>query len=236
VRQWDFILSPRVGLESAKILAVKKTVARCFALCEWTSSLSWPSTPSRREGIMSKTRSSKSPDLNVLGNLDSSVTSRRTALPPSSVTVTTPISASLISLAISISILASTFAVFGACPTFTVRNRDMTAGRSLNCAEVVRNVGACCTGCIDLGRIAGVLCSRDSAKYGGRELSTNAGEVAKAARRFVDATGTPETRYSSSELSSPTDCAWDSGEDASVNVAVKARTGRCEVIRVRSIT
>ena len=112
----------------------------------------------------------------------------------------------------------------------------MTAGRSLKCGEVVRKVGVCCTGCIDLGRIAGVLCSRHSARYGGRELSTNAGELAKAARRFVDATGTPETRYSLSALSSPADCAWDAAEGASVNVAVKARTGRCEVIRVRSIT
>ena len=132
VRQCDLMLSPRVGLERVKILAVRKTVARCFALCPWASSMSAASTPSRREGTMSNTKSSKSPDLNILGKRDSSVTSRSTALPPSSVTVTTSISASMTSLATSISILASTFAIFGACPTFTDRNRDMTAGKSLN--------------------------------------------------------------------------------------------------------
>ena len=206
VRQCDFILCPCVGLARVKILAVRKTVARCFALCPWASSISAASTPSRREGIISNTKSSKSPDLNVFGKRDSSVTSRRTALPPSSVTLTTSISASLTSLATSISILASTFAMFGACPTLTVRNRDMTAGRSLKCGDVVRKVGVCCTGCIDRGRIDGVLWRRDAARCGGFGLLANAGEVANAARRLGDATGTPETRYSLSRLSRPAGC------------------------------
>lgn len=112
----------------------------------------------------------------------------------------------------------------------------MTAGRSLNCGDVVRKVGVCCTGCIDLGRIAGVLCSRDSARYGGFGLFANAGDVARAARRFGVAIGTPETRYSSSGPLRLAGCACDVGEGAKVKVAVKASTGSCEVIRVRSST
>jgi len=87
---------------------------------------------------------------------------------------------------------------------------------------------------MDRGRIEGVLWRRDAARCGGLGLLAKAGEVARAARRFGDATGTPETRYSLTELSRPAGCDWDVGEGVRLNVAVKARTGRWEVIRVRS--